>query len=139
MRPKQFTSNKEYQKEWYKLNKEYAREREIEYAQQNREKLLYHQAKSSAKRRGLEFSLEESDIVIPTHCPILGIELTKVRGAGRIKSNVSLDRKDSTKGYTKENIWVVSDLANRMKSNANPEELLLFAQGILRLYGPTVD
>lgn len=138
MRPKQFETNKEYRKQWYEQNKDYVKQKEREYAQKNREKLIFHQAKSTAKRRNLEFSLIETDIIIPTHCPILGIELTKERGTGRVKSNVSIDRKDSSKGYTPDNIWIISDLANKMKTNATEEELILFAKGILRLYGDTV-
>lgn len=139
MRPKKFESKEAYIRFWNAQNKEYKKQKDIEYAQQNREKLLLAQAKSSAKRRKIDFNLEESDIVIPTHCPILGIELTKTRGMGRVKSNVSLDRLNNDFGYVKGNVWVISDLANRMKSNATKEELVLFAQGILKLYGNTID
>ena len=139
MRPKKFESKEVYIRFWNAQNKEYKKQKEIEYAQQNREKLLLAQAKSSAKRRKIDFNLEESDISIPTHCPILGIELTKTRGMGRVKSNVSLDRLNNDFGYVKGNVWVISDLANRMKSNATKEELVLFAQGILKLYGNTID
>jgi hypothetical protein len=48
----------------------------------------------------------------------------------------SIDRKDNTKGYTKDNVWVISQLANQMKSNATPEQLRAFARWILSEYGP---
>ena len=137
MRPKKYETITEYQKHWREQNREYIKQKEIEYAQKKQEKLLYHQAKSSAKRRNIEFSITENDIIIPDMCPILGITLTKIRGKGRINSNVSIDRRDPRLGYTPENIWIISDLANRMKSNATQEELLAFAKGILKLYGPT--
>lgn len=137
MRTKKYETIAEYQKHWREQNKEHIKQKEREYAQKKQEKLLYHQAKSSAKRRNIDFSITENDITIPDVCPILGITLTKIRGNGRIKSNVSIDRIDSTIGYTPENIWIISDLANRMKSNATQEELLAFAKGILKLYGTT--
>ena len=39
----------------------------------------------------------------------------------------SLDRKDPNKGYTKDNVWVISQIANAMK--------LLFAKWVLSLEG----
>lgn len=47
----------------------------------------------------------------------------------------SIDRIDSTKGYTKDNIQVISSKANTMKSNASVEELRMFAYWVLREYG----
>lgn len=90
-------------------------------------------AKSRAKRAGIEFSLVETDIVVPTHCPILGIELIWNYGRGRGKSqNVrdrapSLDRVDNSKGYTPDNIVVTSYRANRIKSDASLDELTRIA------------
>ena len=43
----------------------------------------------------------------------------------------SLDRIDSTKGYVPGNVWVISNKANRMKSNAAAEELIIFAKSVL--------
>ncbi len=78
--------------------------------------------KRNAKRRGLDFNLEPSDIVIPNKCPILGIPIT-VRN-GKIKpTSASVDRIDSTKGYTKGNVHVISYRANVLKNNATVEEL----------------
>ena len=38
-------------------------------------------------------------------------------------NSYSLDRIDSTKGYTIENLMVISNRANRIKNNASNEEL----------------
>lgn len=76
----------------------------------------------------MEFSIFVEDIIIPENCPYLGIPLTFF---GEKKQAPSIDRIDSTKGYTKENIQVISRLANSMKTNATKEEMLAFAKGVL--------
>jgi hypothetical protein len=40
----------------------------------------------------------------------------------------SLDRIDSSKGYIKGNVWIISHKANTMKSASTLEEFLLMAQ-----------
>jgi hypothetical protein len=93
---------------------------------------MLHRAKSRAKLKDLEFDLTVKDIVIPKHCPILGIELICKSGiSGGQKNSPALDRKDSKRGYTKDNIQVISHLANMMKSHATEEELITFANWII--------
>lgn len=121
-------------KEQTKQHTEYNRK----WLSENYNRKLWYTAKHTAPQRDLEFTLTPEDIKIPTHCPILGVELLTYTLKGRQKYKASLDRIDSSKGYTPDNIQVISELANRMKSNATKEELLLFANGILRLYGTTV-
>jgi len=41
---------------------------------------------------------------------------------------------DIFKGYTKDNIMVMSQLANAMKANATPEQLLLFSDWVIKTY-----
>lgn len=83
----------------------------------------------------MEFALEQDDIVIPERCIYLNVPLTNTYGRGRVATNASIDRVDSTKGYTKENIQIISDLANRMKSNATIEQLVEFATNVLKVHG----
>ena len=88
-------------------------------------------ARSRASQKNIEFNLTEQDIHLPTHCPILGIELSK---NGR-RYGYSLDRKDPTKGYTVDNVWVISQLANAMKWDSNKEERIAFANWVLTTEG----
>lgn len=99
------------------------------YSKNNPEWYLYTKAKERAKLKGLEFNIEISDIVIPEYCPILEIKLSK----GKYKyyqESPSLDRIDSTKGYIKGNIAVISVKANTMKNSANRQLLEIFSKNI---------
>jgi hypothetical protein len=84
---------------------------------------MFHRAKVRAKKKGLPFNLELSDIIIPEFCPIFGMRLEKSQGKGAVDRSPSLDRIRSEKGYVKGNVWVISNKANTMKSNATVEEL----------------
>lgn len=95
---------------------------------------LFYSAKQRATVRGLEFTIEKEDVVLPEKCPLLGADLTNIYGQGRVATNYSLDRIDNSKGYIKGNIQVISDLANRMKQDASIEELITFAKNILDKY-----
>lgn len=84
-------------------------------------------ARSRAAAHGYEFTLTPEDIILPTHCPILGVPLSK---NGR-RYGYSLDKKDPTKGYTSDNVWVISQLANAMKWDSTSEERKAFANWVL--------
>ena len=92
-----------------------------------RSKLL-NSARQRATSKGLEFSLKIDDIVIPEYCPVLGIKLEASVGEGRksldqLEHSPSLDRVDNTKGYTKDNVMVISLRANNIKKDATLAEL----------------
>lgn len=119
----------------YENKKEYQRAWHAKYSDWKPAKRLLWAAKRRAKIGNFEFSIEESDIIIPTHCPYLGIPLVNTRPRGDARRDIaSLDRIDPTKGYTKDNIEVISWLANTMKNNATPDLLINFAEEILRRY-----
>lgn len=81
--------------------------------------------KRRAKLKGFEFNLELDDIPeIPNICPVLGIPIIINEGEHCPSDNSpSVDRIDSTKGYIKGNIRIISNRANRIKADATIEEL----------------
>jgi hypothetical protein len=57
-------------------------------------------------------------------CPITGEPLLWERGHKKPQNNSpSLDRIDPRKGYTQDNVWLISYRMNRIKNDATPEEL----------------
>lgn len=103
-----------------------------EYCKANPEKRLLWAATRRAKDQALPFDLVEEDIIIPTHCPYLGIELTHHAPRGTNRGSVcSLDRIIPELGYVKGNVEVISHKANSMKQWSNTKELLLFAKHVL--------
>lgn len=90
--------------------------------------------KHSAKRDNREFDLKYHDLELPNHCPLLGIPL-KYRhqeGHSNDPDRATIDRIDSTRGYTKDNVWVISRLANTMKNCASLDQLQTFCENTLR-------
>lgn len=88
----------------------------------NPEHFLLMSTKRRAKTRGLEFNIEEKDIIIPKICPALKIKLTPNKGKPK-DSSPSIDRIDNTKGYIKGNIKIISYRANVLKRDATLKEL----------------
>jgi len=118
---------KEKRKAAYADQKERLVENALRWKTNNPVRVLWLSAKHRALQKGLDFTIEMEDIVIPEYCPVLGTPMSKT---SERRHNPSIDRLDSTKGYTKENIRIISYLANTMKNNATKEELLAFAKNI---------
>lgn len=89
---------------------------------------LYYQSQARARKKGLEHTLlleDLLDIWPPNNvCPILGIKL-EWNSAGFRRTSPSIDRIDNSKGYTKENVQIISFRANELKRDATLEELEL--------------
>lgn len=82
-------------------------------------------ARSRAKRKGLEFSLtlEATRAVVDAgHCEATGLPFD-LYDAGSPYSP-SIDRKDSSLGYTPENTWVVITAFNRAKNEWSVDLLI---------------
>lgn len=129
---------------YYKNNKDRVRERNADWRLKNEQlikvkrkekraedprKCMLYSAKHRAKMKNLEFDLSIEDIQIPEYCPVLKIKI-EMYASSQSRTSPSIDRIDTTKGYTKDNIQVISWLANTMKSNANFEELISFADWV---------
>ena len=65
-------------------------------------------------------------------CPVFGFELVYGDDGEHGRNNSpSIDRIDPKKGYVKGNIQIISKLANSMKQNATPEQMMQFAQWVI--------
>lgn len=89
---------------------------------QTHEYKIWARARRRASEEGLPFDLDPTDISIPEVCPVFHWPLEIGAGTSHDRSP-SLDRIEPTKGYVKNNVWVISHLANRIKNNATLEQL----------------
>ena len=90
---------------------------------------MFERAKSRASRNGRDFTISVDDIMIPEFCPVLGVRIELTAGSQYVPS---LDRVDSSLGYTPDNIVVMSHRANTLKNNMTLEEcksLLNYLEG----------
>lgn len=94
-----------------------------QHQQNPHEKRLFNAAKARAIAKGREFSIELSDIRIPELCPVFNTPM----------KSPSLDRLDSSKGYVKGNVRVISKRANQLKSNATVEEMQMILDDLIKL------
>lgn len=111
--------------DYRKRNPEKAFKAAIAACQNNPEAYLWRSAKKRAETLGIEFAITKHDIKIPACCPVLGVPLGKVRNSNR-RYSPSIDRIDPKKGYTPDNIQIISNQANTMKSDSSIEELTAF-------------
>ncbi len=111
-----------YKKENYpSSDAEYVAKYNLEWRLANPEKYLFRKAQWHSRQSSREFNIDVEDIKIPTHCPVLGIPI--ILGLDKSCDNSpSIDRFDSTKGYVKGNVNVISWRANRLKSDGTLEE-----------------
>lgn len=91
------------------------RAKQDHYNRLSAEARLWRAARARARKRGIPFDLLLEDIVIPPVCPVLGLPMDRP----------SLDRFDPTRGYTPDNIRVISTRANTLKSDGTVAELEL--------------
>ncbi|HQL91324.1 MAG TPA: hypothetical protein PLQ15_12075, partial [Syntrophales bacterium] len=104
------------------------------------ENLIYISAQARARKKGIPFTIKVTDITIPTHCAVLGIELSKVWGSVEMNnegraSKPTLDRIDPRKGYIPGNVVVISYRANVIKGDGLPAEHRAIAKYILEMGG----
>ena len=139
---------KQKNKEYYEQNKEQLKERhkknrlekykadpkkdmakQKEWKLNNIERYLVQSARNRAKKYNLPFDITHEDVVVPEFCPYLGIKLVPFSE----RSSPSLDKINPELGYVKGNIQVISTKANTMKNNATQDELVRFAESVLKM------
>ena len=64
-------------------------------------------------------------------CALSGIDMTTNSYVGRVSTNISIDKIDPTKGYTKSNIQLVCSATNMMKGSLTMNEFIFFCKSIL--------
>ena len=97
-------------------------------------KQLLNNLKASALKRGIPFELtvaDIDDIGIPLRCPVFGIPIYFHRDHPRDDS-ISFDRVDSSRGYTRDNVIIISNRANKLKSDATLKEM----EALVNFYKP---
>lgn len=127
---------REYGKRYYTENSDRIKEQWKEYRDRTRntnpQSIMIRMSRCRAKKIGVEFTLTATDIIIPHECPILNIPLFFTKG--KVTHNTpSIDRINNNKGYTPDNIQIVSTRANKLKNDATIEELELLIEHMRRI------
>ena len=98
----------------------------VRYSNSHRLQALLNSSRQRALQKNREHTLIKQDLIdlypIDGLCPIFGFKL-EWNDKGFRETSPSIDRIDSNKGYTKDNIQIISWKANRIKSYATIEEL----------------
>lgn len=92
--------------------------------------------KRNANQRGIFFNLTFDDLielyaVQQGRCALSNEIMTFLTEEGHVLTNISIDRIDSTKGYTKDNIQLVCYIVNAMKNIMTKDELVVWCQKII--------
>ena len=93
--------------------------------------IRFHSAKHKAFKKCLNFDLTVRWIekkIINGYCEATGISFNNEINSPFI---ASIDRKDSTKGYTKDNCWIVCWFFNCMKMDYDIDKLFEFCEIII--------
>ncbi len=111
----------QYEKEYWAKpeNKARKRDRARERIKSNPLKYMLQAAKARSVIHGREFNLKETDFTsLPLYCSIKGYKLDYLKTKPTPWSHsASLDRIDQTRGYTIDNVQIISQSANSFKEN----------------------
>jgi hypothetical protein len=94
---------------------------------------LWRLARVRARQKALAFNIEVADVTVPATCPVLGIPLRWGCGKRQLDESPTIDRIVPANGYVKGNVCVISWRANRLKSDATPDELMAVAEYARRM------
>ena len=128
-----YERNKDKFKQRYQDNREHIAQKakESRTGKEGYIKTMLQSARTRAKSRGWEFDLDMGFLLEQSgnYCPVDGLPFDWNRELDQNKSLPltipSLDRTESSRGYTKDNVVVMGDKWNRWKSNMNIDDLEL--------------
>jgi hypothetical protein len=96
----------------------------LEYAIRTKLARTLSNTKSVCERDGIPFDITVDDLSpFPLSCPVLQIPINWMSTGGSKNDSPSIDRVIPEKGYTKGNVRLISQKANRLKQNASLTEL----------------
>ena len=114
------------------INKYCSPEKRKELHRKDPRKVMLIHAKARANKKGLDFNIDLSDIVIPEICPLLKIPIyVSDKKVG--PNSPTIDRIVCEKGYIKGNVIVISHKANSAKSDLTLKELELLVLNFKRV------
>jgi len=109
-------------KKWRENNKDKFNSARRNWRTKNLVRCLFLEARSRAKKRGVEFTIEVDDIPeMGDFCPIFGTKFPPP-DVRKTPFSPSIDRIDPTKGYIKGNVWIIGYRANLVKNDGTADE-----------------
>jgi hypothetical protein len=109
-------------KKWRENNRDKFNSARRNWRSKNLVRCLFLEARSRAKRKGVEFSIEIDDIPeIGEFCPIFGDKFPP-HDVRKTPFSPSIDRIDPKKGYIKGNVWIIGYRANLVKNDGTANE-----------------
>lgn len=93
-------------------------------------RILGANAKRRAKAEGLPYAISQSWIVarLQEGCPVFRLPFILTHSKGGFDLSASIDKFDAAQGYTEENSFVLSTLANRIKNSATAMQVKRVAE-----------
>ena len=85
---------------------------------------ILRNARGRARTRGMVFEDAALELAFdpPVHCKCCGVELAYEQGTGQNPRSPSIDRVNSSEGYTVENIAIICMRCNGIKGEGNADE-----------------
>lgn len=101
-----------------------------------------NQTRGNAKSRNINFNINKNEILKIYsneygYCALSRMKLTFDTSKPNIFSNISIDRIDSSKTYTYNNVQLLTGLLNKMKSDFNDNDFIILCGEIY--YGLKVN
>jgi len=105
---------------------QYQKNKRLRKVNKNPLRQLLLDARKRAKVKNIEFTIpiNTTTLTIPETCPVLNIPLRRAEGTlGGSANSPSIDRIDNNRGYTEDNVRIISKRANSLKSDGTLDEL----------------